>query len=204
MASSVDAFVMSLFSKHLDKRVERTLYATPVLYEFADKHPLPGKKGTHMFVPRSITKNKIATLTEYTAITPSGTSAGYYSGVVSGFGDARVYSDFLVTVSEIPTMISNDLADMAKAAGIHYDRMIVSQISAINSNYINPDGATAAGSVTSTTSLKQRFLFDARATLAKNGVPPYSDGNYWAAISPEGTHDLFVNTSAGGTVWRNP
>jgi len=122
-ASASATHLMSLFSKHLDKRSEKTLYATPVLYEFADKRPLPGKSGSTMFVPRHIGRNGIAALTENSIVKPSGTSAHYYSGTVVGYGDARVYSDFLVSITEVPTMISDDINSMAEYGGQKIDKI---------------------------------------------------------------------------------
>ena len=52
-ASSATAnHVMSLFNRYLRKVAEQTLYATPVLYEFAKKAPLPGNSGKTIFIPK--------------------------------------------------------------------------------------------------------------------------------------------------------
>jgi len=190
--------VFSLFGKHLHKVAEKTLFLTPVLYEFADKHPLPGKSGTTMFIPRSIQKDQVIALTEGTPIGPSATSAHYYSGTVAGYGAAKRYSDFLVDVHEIPAMISNDIEGMTKYAGYKIDSLILGAISA-GGTYVAPDGATATGSVVDTTPLKQRFLFDASTTLDSVGSPYYGDGLYWGAFHPRTVHDLYVNTSSGAT-----
>ena len=195
-ASVSSAFLMKLFSKHLDKRSEKTLIDMPVLYEFADKRPLPGKSGSTMFVPRHIARNGITALTEFSIVTPSGTSAHYYSGTVAGYGDAKKYSDFLVSIAEVPTMISDDINAMTQYAANKVDSLIITQLCGAGT-WVSPDGATANTDVIETTALKQRFLFDARATLGSKNAPKYSDGYYWAAITPEGNHDLFVNTSAG-------
>lgn len=190
--------VFSLYGKHLQKRAEKTLFLTPVLYEFADKHPLPGKSGTTIFIPRSIQKNQIIALSEGTPIGPSATSAHYYSGTVAGYGGAKRYSDFLVAVHEIPTMISNDIEGMTKYAGYKIDSLILGAISA-GGTYVAPDGSTGTGSVKAATNLKQRFLFDAATTLDSVGTPTYGDGFYWGAFHPRAVHDLFVNTSSGAT-----
>lgn len=190
-----------LFGKHLTKEAERTLIDVPVLYEFADKHPLPGKSGKTIFVPRHLSFDNIVGLTEGTALGPSATCAAYYSATVAGYGGVRGYSDFLEFIREIPTTITNDINDMMKYSGNKIDSLLRTQVCADGSaTFVSPDGSTASGSVLTTTALKQRFLFDAYATLAGENVPMYSDGFYWGAFHPRVIHDLFVNTSAGGTV----
>lgn len=189
--------LMGLFNRHLTKVAERTLINTPVLYEFADKHPLPGKSGKTLFVPRHISQNLIATLTEGTPVAICSHSAGYYSASVSGFGAAVGYSDFLEMVREIPTTITHDIEDMVKNGANKVDSLIRVKLCG-TSTYVQPDGSTASGAVKSTTNLKQRFLFDAFTTLAGNNVPMYGDGLYWGAFHPRQVHDLFVNTSGSG------
>jgi N4-gp56 family major capsid protein len=188
----------SLFNDHLDKRSEKSLFETPVLYEFSDKRPLPGKSGTTMFVPRHIARNSGGELTEGTIISPSATSAHYYSGTVVGYGDAKSYSDFLVMVHEIPTMISDDVSAMAQYAGYYIDERLASRLCAAGT-WVSPDGSTAVDLITTTTGMKQRFLFDSNTLLKAQACPTYNDGLYWAAVAPQHAHDLFVNTSAGGT-----
>lgn len=190
--------VMSLFNRHLQKRAEKTLFGTPVLYQFADKHPLPGKAGTTIFIPRSIQKNQIIALSEGTPIGPSATSAHYYSGTVAGYGGAKRYSDFLVMVHEIPTMISNDIEGMMKYAGYKIDSLIRTAICAAGT-FVSPDLGTASGSVRTITPLKQAFLFQAATTLESADAPTYNDGLYWGGFHPRQTHDFYVQTSAGGT-----
>lgn len=191
--------LMGLFNRHLTKVAERTLIDVPVLYELADKHPLPGKSGKTLFVPRHLSFDNIVALTEGTPIGFSSTCAGYYSATVAGYGGAKGYSDFLEMVREIPTTITHDIEDMMKYSGNKVDSLIRTKLCG-TSTFVSPDGSTATGSVKSTTPLKQRFLFDAHTTLATNNVPMYNDGFYWGAFHPRALHDLFVNTSAGGTV----
>jgi len=193
---------MGLFNKHLTKIAERTLIDTPVLYEFADKHPLPGKSGKTLFVPRHISQDVIQPLTEGTPVTICSTSAGYYSATVAGYGGAIGYSDFLEMVREIPTTITHDIEDMMKNSSNKVDSLIRTQLcgTSLSGRFVSPDGSTTFGSVKATTSLKQRFLFDAYTVLDSGNTPMYSDGFYWGAFHPRQIHDLFVNTSAGGTV----
>lgn len=191
-------FLHKLWEGHLDRRSEKTLYKSAELYEFADKRPLPGKSGVVMYIPKHIGQNNIAKLNEYTAVTAIGTSAGYYTGIVSGYGDARVYSDIKIDSLMIPTMISDDINSMTQYAGLFIDSLIQGVISAgVTTNWLKPDGTTAHGSILDSTKLKQRFLFDARAQLKTNAALTYSDGCYWAAVHPRGVHDLFISTSAG-------
>lgn len=187
--------VMSLFARHLQKRSEKTLIGTPVLYELADKHPLPMNSGTTIFIPRHIAKNRIRALTEQTIIGTCATSAHYYTGTVVPYGDANSYSDFLVDVHEIPTMISDDVNAMTRYAANKVDSLIGAQLSNAGT-FVNPDGAQGVGTILSTTPMKQRYLFDATAVLAGNDAPTYGDGNYATVVHPRQQHDLFVNTSA--------
>lgn len=194
--------LMGLFNRHLTLVAERTLKNTPVLYEFADKHPLPGGSGKTLFVPRHVSQDTIAALTEGTAVSICSNSAGYYSATVVGYGAARGYTDFLEMVREVPTTITHDIEDMMRDAGNKIDSLLRVQMCGVAfsaTNYVQPDGSTAYGSIKSTTVMKQRFLFDANTTLASNNAPRYKDGLYWGAFHPRAVHDLFVNTSAGGT-----
>ena len=188
--------VMSLFNRHLQKRSEKTLFATPRLYELASKHPLPGGAGKTIFIPRHIAKNTGGELTEQTIITPSATSAHYYSATVKGYGDAKAYSDFLVMVHEIPTMISDDIAGMTQYAGQWVDGELKTALCAVG-NWVSPNGSTTNGGVLDETVMKQRFLFDASTKLASLYCPTYSDGNYAGVFHPQQIHDLFISTSAG-------
>ena len=190
---------MGLFNKHLTKVAERSLIAHPVLYEFADKHPLPGKSGKTLFVPRHISVDSTKVLTEGTIVSVCANSAGYYSATVAGYGAARGYTDFLEMVREIPTTITHDIEDMMKDSARKVDSLLRLSLCAAGT-FVSPDGSTAAASVKSSTNLKQRFLFDASTTLASNLAPTYGDGFYWGAFHPRAIHDLFVNTSSGGTV----
>lgn len=202
MKTSQTNAVMGWFNKHLTLVAERTLKNTPVLYEFADKHPLPGGSGKTLFVPRHISQDTIAALTEGTPVSICSNSAGYYSATVVGYGAARGYTDFLEMVREVPTTITHDIEDMMRDAGNKIDSLLRVQLCGVAfsaTNYVAPDGATGYGSVASATNLKQRFLFDANTTLASNKAPRYSDGCYWGAFHPRQIHDLFINTSAGGT-----
>ena len=194
--------LMGLFNRHLTMVAERTLKNTPVLYEFADKHPLPGGSGKTLFVPRHKSQDTIKVLTEQTIVSLCANSAGYYSASVLGYGAATAYSDFLEMVREVPTTITHDIEDMMRDAGNKIDSLIrvtMCGVAFSATNYVQPDGATAFGSIISTTALKQRFLFDANTTLASNNAPRYKDGCYWGAFHPRQIHDLFINTSAGGT-----
>lgn len=188
--------VMSLFNRHLEKRSQKSLFKTPVLYELASKHPLPGGAGKTIFIPRHIAKNSGGALTEGNIVNPSATSAHYYSATVGGYGDAKAYSDFLVMVHEIPTMISDDIAAMSKFAGYWVDDSIKTQI--VNSGtHVMPDGVTADGLAKDETPLKQRFLFDASTQLMTTDCPTFDDGNYAGVFHPKQIHDLFISTSAG-------
>lgn len=191
--------LMGLFNKHLTKVAERTLLATPVLYEFADKHPLPGKSGKTLFVPRHVSSNSMRAITEGTVLTPCSNSAGYYSATVAGYGDVKGYTDFLEMVREIPTTIQHDIQDMMTNGGLKVDSLLRAQLSApaLSGSFVSPDGSTAFGSIQATTALKQRFLFDANTTLAAANAPRYGDGFYWGAFHPRQVHDLFISTSGG-------
>ena len=191
--------LMGLFNKHLTKVAERTLLARPVLYEFADKHPLPGKSGKTLFVPRHVSLNSLRTLSEGVPIVPCSNSAGYYSATVAGYGDAKGYSDFLEMVREIPTTITHDIEDMMQNSANKVDSLIRTELCG-TSTFVSPDGSTATGSVKSTNGVKQRFLFDASTTLDSANVPTYSDSFFWGAFHPQAIKNLFVNTSSGGTV----
>lgn len=188
-----------MYEAHFETRVQKQLYKTPVLYELCDKHPLPGGKGTTIYIPRQITPETGGTLTENTAITPCATSGGYYSATVAGWGQAIQYSDFLILVKQIPSLISDDLTAMGKYAGYWVDSEIVDQISGRSdvSNWLSPDGSVGQGSVVATTPLKQNFLFRASTTLASNNAPTYGDGNYAGVFHPKAVYDLFISTSAG-------
>ena len=188
--------LMGLFNKHLTKVAERTLLAAPVLYSFSDKHPLPGRSGKTLFVPRHVSLNSLRHLSEGVPITACANSAGYYSATVSGYGDAKGYTDFLEMVREIPTTIQHDIQDMMTNSHLKIASLIRTQLCG-SGTYVKPDGSTGTGLVTSTTSLKQRFLFDANTTLADKKAPRYADGCYWGEFSPFQIHDLFVSTSAG-------
>ena len=202
--STTASKVMALFAKHLDKRSEKVLFKTPVLYELGVKRPLPGKAGTIMFVPKRYSRNNVRLLAEGTVLDHlSSTSAWYYSGAVSGYGDVRKYSDFLVKVMEVPDQISQDVADMSKYLGYKYDTLIRNKLSGAGT-FVSPDGTTAAGSVQSATNLKQRFLFDAATTLANLDAYPYSDNLFAAVLPPIGIHDLFVSTSGGSQLATVP
>jgi len=202
--------VMSLFNRHLQKRSEKSLREVPVLAELFDKRPLPGKSGTTMFVPRHIARNAIRALTEGTPIVTCATSAHYYSGTVVGYGDARAYSDFLVMVHEIPTMISDDIDFMSRDAGLKIDDLCRTAISARaysaetggHNTFISPDGTTASGSVKSTTSLKQNALFETNTSLHSDNAPLYADGLYHGVFHPRQTYDLFISTSAGSQLTK--
>lgn len=188
--------VMSLFNRHLRKTAEQTLYATPVLYTFATKAPLPGNAGKTIFIPKHYGRNGIRSLVEGTKIDTCATSTHYYSATVVGYGDAREYSDFLVAIKEIPSLINDDVRSMTEFAGQKVDSLIRTAICAAGT-WVSPDGVVANTDVVETTSLKQRFLFDAYATLASNNAMRYPDRLYWGAFHPKAIHDLFVNTSAG-------
>lgn len=187
---------MSLFKRHLQKRSEKSLRDSVVLYEACDKHPLPGRAGKTIFVPKHIARDRIAALTEGNILNPCATSAHYYSATVGGYGDARAYTDFLVMIHEVPTMISDDVAYMTRDAGLFVDRLLANQFSGAGT-YVAPDGATASGSVLSTTQLKQSFLFSANTTLRSNNAPHFPDGSYKGMFHPRQTYDLFVATSGG-------
>jgi len=188
--------VMSLFNRHLQKRSEKSLRDTVVLYELCDKHPLPGRAGKTIFVPKHIARDSIVALTEGTILGTSATSAHFYSATVAGYGDARSYSDFLVMIHEIPTMISDDVAGMTRDAGLFIDRLLANQFSGAGT-YVAADGSTPTGSVKSTTQLKQSFLFSANTTLKSNKAPTFNDGSYAGVFHPRQTYDLFVATSGG-------
>lgn len=190
--------VMSLFNRHLRKTAEQTLYATPVLYTFATKAPLPGNAGKTIFIPKHYGRNGIRSLAEGTKIDTCATSTHYYSATVAGYGDAREYSDFLVAIKEIPSLLNDDIRSMTEFAGQKVDSLIRAQISATGvGTFVSPDGVVVDTDVGENTSLKQRFLFDAYATLASKNAPRYPDRMYWGAFHPKAIHDLFVNTSAG-------
>lgn len=188
---------MKLFNRHLEKVAEKTLFAVPVLYELSDKHPLPLHAGKTIFIPRHIAKNRVRALTEGAIIGTCATSAHYYSATVGQYGDATSYTDFLIDIHEIPAMVSNDIEAMSMYSGQKVDSLIGAELSN-SGEFVSPDGSTASGAVLATTNLKQRYLFDATATLAGNDVPTYGDGNYATVVHPRGEHDLFVNTSATG------
>jgi N4-gp56 family major capsid protein len=187
---------MGLFNRHLTKVAERTLLATPVLYEFANKYPLPGGAGKTLFVPKHVSYNSLRAITEGTVLTPCANSAGYYSATVAGYGDVKGYTDFLEMVREIPTTLTHDIEDMMTNSSLKIDSLVRAQLSGAGT-YVAPDGSTATGSVADNTVMKQRFMFDANGTLASKNVPRYADGCYWGAFHPRQIHDLFVNTSAG-------
>jgi len=203
--------LMKLYNNHLDKRSEKSLRSAPVLYELFDKRPLPGKSGVTMFVPRHIARNAIRALTEGTPIVTCATSAHYYSGTVKGYGDARSYSDFLVMVAEIPTMISDDIDYMSRDAGLYIDNLCRTAISAKaysaetggHNTFIQPDGATTSGLVVETTQLKQTALFEINTSLATDNAPTYADGMYAGVFHPRQTYDLFISTSAGSQMTKD-
>ena len=188
--------VMKLFNRHLQKRSEKSLRDTPILVDCFDQRPLPGKAGVTMFVPRHIARDQIAALTEGSPIGLCATSAHYYSATVVGYGDARSYSDFLVAVHEIPTMISDDIAGMVRDAGLFIDRLCATAISD-SGTFVSPDGSTTEDSVVESTPLRQSALFVANTTLAGKNAPTYADGMYKGVFHPNSVHDLFIATSAG-------
>ncbi len=197
--------VMSLFAKHLQKRSEKSLRSVPVLYELFDKRPLPGKSGATLFVPRHIAVSGIRVLVEGTVLDTCSTSAHYYSATVKGYGDVRRYSDFLVMVHEIPTMISDDIEYMSRDAGLYIDNLCRTAISAkatSSTQIVTPNGAAVANDVLSATNLKQSALFQANTRLAAGNAPTYADGTYAGVFHPKQTHDLFISTSGGNQLNR--
>jgi N4-gp56 family major capsid protein len=179
------------------KRAQQATFGATLLYELGNKIPLPGNSGKQIYIPRDYPKNNVRHLKESAIISLCPTSGHFYSGFVSGWGDAIGYSDFLVSINEIPTLISNDVATMGRYLGYKYDNLCRAKLSAAGT-WVSPDGGgTAQGAVSSDTNLLQRFLFDANSNLASTDAPLYPDGNYAGVFHPRQTHDLFVSLSGG-------
>jgi len=197
---------MALYGRHLVKRAQEGLFGATLLPMLGNQIPLPGHAGREIFIPKDYPLNRIKALTEGTPIGVCPPSGHYYTGCVVGYGDARGYGDFLVSIHEVPSMVSNDIATMSRYLGYKYDSLCRVQLCAVEDVWVSPDGgATTQGGATgvhSTTSLTQRFLFDASTTLASNDAPTYSDGNYVGVFHPRATHDLFVSTSAGSQLGK--
>lgn len=193
---STSVAVWALYGKHLVKRAQEGLFGATLLPMLGNQIPLPGHAGKTIFIPKDYPKNNIRALTEGTIISLCPTSGHYYSGTVAGYGDAIGYNDFLVSIHEIPTMVSNDINTMSRYLGYKYEDICQGVLSAAGT-WVSPDGATAQGNIAATTPLLQRFLFDASTTLASTNAPMYSDGLYHGVFHPRQTHDLFVSTSGG-------
>lgn len=194
--------VWALYGKHLVKRAQEGLFGATLLPMLGNQIPLPGHAGKTIFIPKDYPKNNIRALTEGTIISLCPTSGHYYSGTVAGYGDAIGYNDFLVSIHEIPTMVSNDINTMSRYLGYKYDSLCVAVLSAAGT-WVSPDGgSTTQGNVAATTNLLQRFLFDASTILAGNDAPTYSDDFYHGVFHPRQTHDLFVATSAGSQLGK--
>lgn len=198
-----------LFVTHLHKRAVNALYGQAVLYEQGDPKPLPGGSGTTLIIPKYAgqtsaggggTDYGIRPLVEGTVLSSTSAAMSNYSGTVSGFGDVRTYSDFIMHVNEIPQFISDEINDMVMNARRKLDNIALAVLSAssVGTN-IKADGSTAFGNCVGTTTLKQRALFDANSTLAANDANPYSDGTWHGVFHPNQIHDLFVGAAASGT-----
>ena len=195
--------VMSLFNRHLRLRAQQGLFQGVALYELADKTPIPPHSGATVFVPKHIPHSNIRALSEGSVLAVQcNTSAGFYSGTVAGYGDVKTYSDFLVAVHEVPTMISSDMHDLGRKLGYKYDDLLKAVISGVGT-FVKPDGDTAAGSIASATRLTQRYFFDAGATLGNLDAPKFADGLYASIIGPRGTNHLYISTSGGSQLRAN-
>ena len=195
---------MALYGRHLVKRAQEGLFGATLLPMLGNQIPLPGHAGREIFIPKDYPLNRIKALTEGTPIGVCPPSGHYYTGCVVGYGDARGYGDFLVSIHEVPSMVSNDIATMSRYLGYKYDSLCRVQLCAAGT-WIAPDQTATQGGdtgVQSTTPITQRFLFDASTTLASNDAPTYSDGNYVGVFHPRQTHDLFVSTSAGSQLGK--
>lgn len=193
--------VLRLLKQNLDSRAQRALYGRPVLYELGDKYPLPTGMGYEMYIPRHFSQNHWGALTEYTRFTPSATSAGRYSGSVAGYGDARIYSDFLRLVMSVPSQVPNDMDDMMRYGAKKIDDLCRAQISG-GGTLVAPDGATTSN-IRSATNLKMRALFEASTVLASNNALEYENGLYRGVFHPRQTFDLFLNGSGGQAISYN-
>jgi N4-gp56 family major capsid protein len=197
---NVAAGANKLYVTHLNKRAVNALYGQAVLYEQGDPKPLPGGSGTTMNIPKYVGADNISALTEGTLLAPTSAPMAVYSGTVSGFGEVRAYSDFLMAVNEIPQFISDEINDMVMYARKKLDEIAIGVLSGSNvGKTISPDGSTAATAVTSVKTLKQRALFDANSTLAAANAQPYADGTWHGVFHPNQIHDLFVSTSGLNT-----
>lgn len=189
-----------LFNQHLHKRAVNALYGQAILYEQGDPKPLPGGSGTSFSIPKYVGANNLAALTESAVVTTTSAAMSNYTGTVSGFGEARKYSDFIMYANQIPQWISDEIYDMTQNAKKKLDEIAISVLSASGvGTYVKPDGSTALLSTVSTTTLKQRALFDANSKLAGNDAIPYADGTWHGVFHPNQIHDLFVGAAASGT-----
>lgn len=191
-----------LFVTHLHKRALNALYGQAVLYEQGDAKPLPGGSGTTMIIPKYVGADNITALTEGTLLTPTSAAMANYSGTVAGYGEVRAYSDFIMAVNEIPQFISDEINDMTMYARKKLDAIAQGVLSAssVGTN-VSPDGGAttvADKNILTTTTLRQRALFDANSTLAGNDANPYGDGCWHGVFHPSQIHDLFVNAAASG------
>lgn len=189
-----------LFNQHLHRRAVNALYGQAVLYEQGDPRPLPGGHGTSFSIPKYNGANNLAALTEGTVVSAISVAMSNYSGTVSGYGEARKYSDFIMHANMIPAWISDEINDMTQNAKKELDQIAIAVLSASGIGaYVLADGSTALLSGIPTTTLKQRALFDANSTLAGADANPYPDGTWHGVFHPNQIHDLFVSTSGLNT-----
>jgi len=204
MAGSIttSAAVWALYGEHLVKRAQEALFGATLLPMLGNQIPLPAHSGKTIYIPYDLPQNNIQLISEGTIMALCPTSGHYYTGVVAGYGGAKSYNDFLVSIHEVQSMVSNDVASMSRYLGYKYDSLCRAVISGDVGTWLAPGAGEVQGGVVATDPLIQRFLFDASTTLAAKNAPTYSDGLYHGVFHPAATHDLFVSTSAGSQLGK--
>jgi len=218
LTSSITELIMSYYDKLLLEKLRANL----VLYQFAEKKPLPKNSGTTVTWSRYTDFSAASALTEGTAPTPQVTSASNISATLEQYGQYVQPSDLLI-MTAIDNQIESIIDLLGYQAALTLDTRVRNGILGTSSV---PSGAklplqywhsgTSSGYIGTLSSILGDMTMDtnnlreAAFNLRRLNVRPFEDGCYVAVAHPNVIKDIEADSNwqtwnqyiAKETMWK--
>lgn len=198
---TVGSKIPSMIGRYYDRLLLDNLYPDLYFYQFGEKRKVPASSGRTLVMNKWVKLPVAAaiSLTEGTAIVPSGMSSFPVSATLSGFAVAVKHADFVI-MTAISDTVAAAVQETSKTLALKVDTRI-RQLLSSKGTLIGASGKlSGATGVTSGKTLAARDIVKAVRILNNNNAKTYPDGNFAGILHPWQIYNLQSDTSTGGWI----
>jgi hypothetical protein len=199
----------SWFAEFLSTVAQENLYPHLFLHQWGVQTPLPANRGKKIYIPYFVEPpaTLVAALPTIAADADTGeaeTNTGFrmqmnkYSGEVAGYGGHFQFTDFFMSIEEIPDVLEAGVRQLSHRLAETYEGIIRTKLNAaLNGSTCHQvfAGGKAIGTIAATDYLTVDDLFRGEELLKSSNSFTFPDGSFKTILNPRVTYDLWTDQS---------